>query len=166
MTQLLRKVGMISLVGGPPCGKRKPGKRSFSPFAYTHGITGRQADPVMMSATNCQTGTTISSWQGFPFATYNYVTCSISKNDIAPLLREFLVSFPRPPGVVKALTTHVVVPFPRTSWVMTLRGALGERTLTEKLGESGRSPVNPLTQQGIATTFSRHCTHSCGCKTE
>lgn len=142
---------MIPLVGVPPCGKRKLGKRSFSPFAYTHGIPGRQADPVMMSTTNCQIDTTVSSWQGFPFATYNYVTCSISKKRhySAPLLREFLVSFPRPPGVVKALTTHVVVPFPRTSWVMALRGALGERTLTEKLGESGRSPVNPLTQQGI-----------------
>ena len=47
-----------------------------------YGPTSGQADPVTTSTANSQVGTTISSRQGFPFATFNYVTCSISKEDI------------------------------------------------------------------------------------
>ena len=45
-----------------------------------------EADPVMTSTVNCQVSTTISSRRGFPFATFNYVTCSISKKDITLVL--------------------------------------------------------------------------------
>ena len=65
-----------------------------------YGTTSGQADPVTTSTANSQVGTTISSRQGFPFATFNYVTCSISKKDItlvfpwhwlATVLREHLL---------------------------------------------------------------------------
>ena len=47
-----------------------------------YGTTSGQADPVTTSTANSQVGTTVSSRQGFPFATFNYVPCSISKKDI------------------------------------------------------------------------------------
>lgn len=146
-----------SLVAMPPCGKRQPDKE-VSPPLHTH--IKYTAVPVMISTSNCQICTIISSWQLFPFATCNYVFCFISKKTIFCPTAQGIPSFlPRATRGSEDLEHQCHHPSPRTSWVMALHGTLGERTPAKKLEAQGRRLARPLRQQGITAIFSRWTTY-------